>query len=104
MQGHAILDGMSKKRKTRQEKKIAALRRQLATQKKHTRQTPRLETTPPPTQKRAEISPQKTIDIRRPSLITFDKSQIKKDLAKTLILSALAISLEVVVYIILRQA
>jgi hypothetical protein len=96
---------MAKKRKTRREKIITQLRRELERQKEKT-VTP---TTKSPVRQEA-ISPQPQIEPQqaRPekkadvSIFFYDPRLVKKDLAKTLILALVAISLEVMLYFYLR--
>lgn len=80
---------MAKKRKTRQEKIIAELRRKLAAKEKTRDKSEVVTTTPTPTTQPVTQSP-------IPSLIP--ASLIKKDLTKTFVLAILAISLELVLY------
>lgn len=96
---------MAKKRKTRREKIITQLRRELERQK---------EKTVVPTKKfpvrQEAISPQPQIEPQRAkpekktdiSIFFYDPRLVRKDLAKTLILALVAISLEVVLYFYLR--
>lgn len=93
---------MSKKRKTRQEKKIAELRRKLAAQKEKDKEVsqPKSPTQTPP--EKTKLPPQTPSVKRGLPLQTFDKKEVMRDLLKTSILSTLAISLELVVYFILR--
>ena len=93
-----------RKRKTRQEKKITELRRKLIAQKQEAKTSSPSKNTDKEGQKRAKLPPQKPIIQKDSFFQTFDKKEVKGDLLKTLILSALAISLEVVIYIIKRQA
>ena len=95
---------MARKRKTRQEKKIAELRRKLAAQKRRSRKVFGPERTIQVPAEKTKLPPQTPSIKKRLPLQTFDKKAVKKDLLKTLILSILAISLELVVYFILKQA
>jgi hypothetical protein len=103
---------MSKKRKTRQEKIILQLKRQLARQvlqgqsqaapaaplgtKFKTRQEAIFEPEPKDISKKEELKkPYK-------SVFFYDPSLIKKDLLKSLIFTLIVISLEIVLYLRLR--
>jgi hypothetical protein len=96
---------MAKKRKTKQEKIILQLKRQLAKK------------TPPPVssgiklppRQEANFSPpkikaEKRLAVEKPdvSVLSYDPKLIKRDLAKTLFLSLAVISLEFVLYLALR--
>ncbi|MDO8551253.1 MAG: hypothetical protein Q7S03_01040 [bacterium] len=96
---------MSKKRKTRQEKKISDLRRQLETTKTNDYTLPPQETSEAKIQPRTyqlpviqSSAPQKTTQ-SQPNI--FPVAYIKRDLSKTLILALLAFSLELVLYFVL---
>ena len=96
---------MAKKRKTRREKVITQLRRELERQRRKaavssTKIKARQEaiSKQPPAEPKEPKRPKKA-DI---SIFSYDPSLIKKDLAKTLILALVAISLEVVLYFYLR--
>jgi len=95
---------MAKKRKTRQEKKIAELRRKLSAQKKATDKASQPKNTYQDLSKKTKLPPQTPSLKKNLPFQTLDKKAVKGDLLKTLILSALAISLELVVYFILKQA
>lgn len=86
---------MTKKRKTRQEKIIIQLRRQL-----NTKFTPRQEAITKPIEAKAEA---KEI-LKKPdaSILSYNQTFIRQDLLKTLILSLAIISLELVLYLKLR--
>lgn len=90
---------MAKKRKTRQEKKIADLRRQLGRQKESAQVFPKTAIVPTENKKPifAPLIPKNNLEVSETKII-------KKDLFKTLKLAAVAISLELVIYIISRQA
>jgi len=90
---------MAKKRKTRQEKKIADLRRQLNRQKESVQVFPKTTFVPAENKKPlfVPIIPKNNLEVSETKII-------KKDLFKTLKLAAVAISLELVIYIISRQA
>lgn len=95
---------MAKKRKTRQEKKIAELRRKLSVQKRATSEVSRPKSAYQDLSKKTKLPPQ-TPSLRKDlPFQTLDKKTVKDDLLKALILSALAISLELVVYFIFKQA
>lgn len=88
---------MSKKRKTREQKIILRLRRELA---QGTKLKPRQEANSfGPKRKIPEKLPLKKQD---DLALFFDPKLIKKDILKTLILSLTIISLEVVLYLRLR--
>ncbi len=100
-----LIPSMAKKRKTRQDKIILQLKRELAQKT----------SLPPSTSKKAKPSqeaisktlktetkqarPQEKTDI---SIISFDHKLIRHDLAKTLTLSLIVISLEFMLYLALR--
>jgi len=96
---------MAKTRKTRQEKIILQLKRELAKKKK--------KTVSPSTEKRPRqeaISFPASKEIAKPnsgkksavSILSFDPSLIRRDLFKTLILSLVILSLEFMLYLALR--
>jgi len=96
---------MAKKRKTRKEKIIVQLKRELEKQK--------LKTAPLGTKTKvsqevvsqksqAEISKPKGLKKADNSAFSYDPRLVKKDLTKTLTLALVAISLEVVLYFYLR--
>lgn len=93
---------MGKKRKTRQEKIIAELRRELARQSRE----PSLESAHQLTRQGAKISEAK-ITLTEPKKekkdglqpLLFTNTFLKKDLAKTLLLTVLILSLEFVLYL-----
>jgi len=96
---------MAKKRKTRQEKIILQLKRELA---KKTKISAPISIKSEPSQeailKQAKIEvkdtiPEKEADI---SVFSFDPKLIRRDLLKTLILTLIVISLEFVLYLALR--
>ncbi|HUV42652.1 MAG TPA: hypothetical protein VMY36_01965 [Patescibacteria group bacterium] len=96
---------MAKKRKTRQEKIILQLKRELAKKSqvpasKNTESEPSQEAISQPKKIKAEkkLSLKKT-DI---SILSFEPSLIRHDLVKTLILSLAVISLEFMLYLALR--
>jgi len=96
---------VAKKRKTRQEKIILQLKRELARQKakpvspsmkiKARQEAISIE----PKIKLQKQSKEKKSDI---SVLSYDPKLIRKDLVKTLILTAIAISLELMLYLNLR--
>lgn len=96
---------MSKKRKTRQEKIILQLKRELA---KKTQVSPSISTKSKPRQgailKPAEIEPEEVKPSKKTdiSILSFDQELIRRDLLKSLILSLAVISLEFVLYLVLR--
>jgi len=85
---------MSKRRKTRQEKIILQLKRQVfgSTEFKPSQEAkfsePKIEIKPKPEEKKADIT-----------IFSYNPSLIKKDIFKTLILTLIIISLEVVLYL-----
>ncbi len=96
---------MAKKRKTRQEKIILQLKRELA---KKSQVPASISTKIKPSQEaisqKPKIEPkqarvQKKTDI---SVLSFDPKLIRHDLIKTLILSLVVISLEIMLYLALR--
>jgi hypothetical protein len=96
---------MAKKRKTKREKIIIQLRRELAKQKQKTI-TPSIksEVSQEAISKQVRIKPKqpKTSKKADVSIFFYDPRLVKRDLAKTLILASIAISLEVVLYLYLR--
>jgi hypothetical protein len=105
---------MSKKRKTREQKIILQLKRKLAQQALYRPVTGQAAKTSPPSikfepsqeaiSKPAKIEPEKAPAIKKPdiSIFSYDPGLIKKDLLKTLILTLIILSLEVVLYLKLR--
>lgn len=91
----AIVNHVSKKRKTRREKIILRLKRQLGT-----KSAPRQEAI----LKSAEPKIQPEINFKRPdsSILFYNEALVKNDLLKTLILALVVISLEFVLYLKLR--
>jgi hypothetical protein len=100
---------MGKKRKTRQQKIILQLKRQLGQQKPYF-PNPKtvLETKLKPSQEAISLQPQikakkeseeKISDV---SVLSYDLKLVKKDLFKTLILTTIVVSLEIVLYLNLR--
>jgi len=96
---------MAKKRKTRQEKIILQLKRELA---KKTKAPASISIKSKPSQEAIlkkpkiepdEVRPGKKSDI---SIFSFDPKLIRHDLIKTLILSLVVISLELMLYLALR--
>jgi len=89
---------MAKKRKTRREKIIFQLKRQLA--QKGTKLEPSQEAISPP----KIIEPVMVPEIKKPdiSALSLNLKLIKKDLLKTLILSLITFSLEAVLYLKLK--
>jgi len=96
---------MAKKRKTRREKIILQLKRELAKEKAKTiipstKIKARQEAIPPePKIKPRKQAKEKKVDI---PILSYDPRLIRKDLVKTLILTLIAISLELVLYLKLR--
>lgn len=96
---------MGKKRRTRREKIILQLKRELAREKAKTvipskKIKARQEAIPPePKIKPRKQVKEKKLDI---SILSYDARLIRKDLVKTLILTLIAISLELVLYLRLR--
>lgn len=96
---------MGKKRKTRREKIILQLKRQLAYQAEKTippsiKFEPSQEAIPKP----EKIEPEKIPTIKKfdISILSFDPKLIRKDLLKTTILSLIVFILEIVLYLKLR--
>lgn len=96
---------MAKKRKTRQEKIILQLKRELAKKSQvpasiSTKSKPSQEAiSQPPKIKAKQAHAQEKSDI---SISSFDPKLIRHDLIKTLILSLVVISLELMLYLALR--
>lgn len=96
---------MGKKRKTRKEKIILRLKRELAREKA---KIPSLSTEIQPRQEaistEPKIKPQKKFEEKNPdiSILSYDTRLIRRDLLKTLILTSIAISLELMLYLKLR--
>lgn len=90
-----IVNQMAKKRKTKQEKIILHLKRQL-----DTKIAPRQEAILKPVE--AKISPASNLKRSDSSILFYNNRLIKKDLLKTLILTLIIISLEFVLYWKLR--
>ena len=96
---------MGKKRKTRQEKIILQLKRELAKKSQvptsiSTKSKPSQEAiSKPPKIEPEEVRPGKKTDV---SVFSFDPRLIRRDLIKTLILSLAVISLEFMLYLALR--
>lgn len=96
---------MTKKRKTRQEKIILQLKRELAKKNqisasRGTKTKPSQEAIFKPSKtKTKQTRPSKKDDI---SVFSFDSKLIRRDLVKTLILSLIVISLELMLYLALR--
>jgi len=85
-----------KKRKTLKDKKIAELRRKLAAQeKKQKAKTLNLEKFSPSETSSKKTSSKKTSELE----ITISKSQLKSDLLKSLGLSIIAFTFELVIYL-----
>lgn len=96
---------MGKKRKTRQEKIILKLKRQLAQQKTKTtlpstKFQPRQEAISyrPSSRAEAELSLEKPNN----AIFSYDPKLVKKDILKTIILTLAIFSLELVLYLKLR--
>jgi len=100
---------MGKKRKTRQEKIILQLKRQLGQRKPYSSKSETVLETEPKTSQEA-ISTQPQIKAKRNldekisdvSVLSYDLKLVKRDLFKTLILTAAVVSLEIVLYLNLR--
>lgn len=96
---------MAKKRKTRQEKIILQLKRELAKKSQvsasiSTKSKPSQEAiSPAPKIKAKQAHTKKKTDI---SVLSFDPKLIRHDLIKTFILSLVVISLELMLYLALR--
>jgi len=90
-----IVNQMAKKRKTKQEKIILHLKRQLSTEI-----TPRQEAILKPVE--AKIAPTFIPKRSDSSILFYNNSLIKKDLLKTLILTLIIVGLEFVLYLKLR--
>lgn len=96
---------MGKKRKTRQEKIILQLKRQLATQtRKPTTPSIKFEPSQEAISKPKKVEPEKASPIKKSdiSIFSFNPKLIKKDLLKTGVLSLIIFSLEIVLYLKLR--
>lgn len=91
----AIVNQMAKKRKTRQEKIILQLKRQL-----DTKIAPRQEAILKPAE--AKIQPEYNFKKPDHSTLFYNDRLVKKDLFKTLILTLAIVSLEFVLYLKLR--
>jgi hypothetical protein len=100
---------MGKKRKTRQQKIILQLKRQINQQKPHSL-TPKMLLETDSKSSQEAISPQPQIKakidfvekISDVSVLSYDLKLVKRDLFKTLILTAIVVSLEIVLYLNLR--
>lgn len=96
---------MGKKRKTRQEKIILQLKRQLSQQKPVSSS---LGTKSPPSQeailKEPQTQPQNEAKLKNTDIpiLSYNLRLIKKDLLKSLILTMIIVSLEIVLYLRLR--
>ena len=96
---------MAKKRKTRQEKIILQLKRELARRQikpivNNQKIEPRQEAIlAKPKKNFLKLNKEKKTDA---SILSYDSSLIKKDLIKTLVLAIFALSLEFVLYLKLR--
>lgn len=96
---------MAKKRKTRQEKIILQLKRELDKKSQvvasiSTKSKPSQEAISQPPKIKAKQTPtEKKTDV---SILSFDTKLIRHDLIKTLILSLVVISLEFMLYLALR--
>jgi hypothetical protein len=101
----AIVNPMGKKRKTKQEKIILQLKRQLAQQAKKTKSPSiKFEPSQEAISKPQNFKSKKVLPIKKPdiSVFSFDPKLIKKDLLKTAVLSLIIFSLEIVLYLKLR--
>ena len=96
---------MGKKRKTRQEKIILQLKRELA---KKTKTTASTSTKSKPSQeaisKQPRIEPKPNVVYKKPddSILFYDPKLVGKDLLKTFILTVITLGLEFVLYLKLR--
>ena len=97
---------MSKKRKTRQEKIILQLKRELKQQRTQKDKNFKLsqEAISPPVEKQFEPKKKRKITSKKSdnSTLSYHPNLIKKDLARTLILTLIILSLEFVLYLKLR--
>lgn len=96
---------MGKKRKTRKEKIILQLKRELAREKSKTVSPSRkIEVRQEAISPEPKIKPRKQVKEKKTdiSILSYDPKLIRKDLLKTLILTLIAISLELVLYFTLR--
>lgn len=85
---------MAKKRKTRQEKVILQLKRKVA-QGTSFKPSQEAKISEPAIEVKTKPDPKKT----DAAILSYDLSLVKKDLLKTLVLSAIILSLEVVLYL-----
>lgn len=96
---------MAKKRKTRQEKIILQLKRELARQKaKPASRSKKIEPRQEAISPEPKIKPQKRLKEKKTdiSILSYDARLIRKDLLKTLTLTLIALSFELVLYLRLR--
>lgn len=96
---------MAKKRKTRREKIIIQLRRELERQKRRTAvSSTKTKARQEAISKQPQAEPEQAKPAKKAdtSIFLYDSRLVKKDLIKTLILALVAISLEVVLYFYLR--
>jgi hypothetical protein len=96
---------MAKKRKTRREKIITQLRRELKRQKQKTLvSSTKSKVSQGAIPKKPKIEPSKPKQPKKAdnSIFFYDPRLVRKDLAKTLTLATVAISLEVMLYLYLR--
>jgi len=96
---------MSKKRKTREQKIILQLKRELAKRAQVSAPTSiKFEPSQEAVSQPAKIEPQKKVILKKTdfSIFSYDPKLIKKDLLKTLIFSLIIFSLEVVLYLKLK--
>ena len=89
---------VAKKRKTREQKIILQLKRQLA--QKNRGSEPRQEAIK--TELKPKVIKKTSVKNRAESILSYHPSLIKKDLIKTLILTTLILSLEFMLYLRLR--
>lgn len=96
---------MAKKRKTRQEKIILQLKRELARQKaKPVSPSKKVKPRQEAISLEPKIEPKKKVKEKKSdiSILSYDPKLIRKDLVKTLILTLIALSFELVLYFKLR--
>lgn len=96
---------MAKKRKTKREKIITQLRRELERQRRKTAVSSiKTKARQEAISKQPQAEPKEPQKLKKSdiSIFSYDPKLVKKDLTKTLILALVAISLEVVLYFTLR--
>lgn len=100
-----VNSNMGKKRKTRKEKIILQLKRELAKERaKIPSPSKKVEARQEAISPESKIKPQRKLKEKNAdiSILSYDPRLIRKDLLKTLILTSIAISLELVLYFRLR--